>query len=261
MQTLGGKEIAVRITEDEYGLLRRALSNFQEFHTSSLHPTRTSSLFIVLKSVLRRWLLNLGPGTTTALMEEAGCSYPTVAKALGRLERFLKRHSDRRVELVRFPRDFWEELVLRASSLRQSTYYVDQSGKPRTPDSLLRRLQKIQPEGIAVGGVFGARYWDPELDLHGVPRLDLCWHISSLQQDITQLVHQLDPALRETKETMEPVSVAVHALHRNVSFFEFEDASGVPWADPVECLLDLQELHLGNQSQEFIERIRKRRES
>ena len=179
---------------------------------------RPGSFFVILKLLVHRWLLDMGPITTELLGRQAGYSYPTVAKALTRLGDFVYRHSDRRIELSQFPKNEWEELLIRAGEVRHTLRFSDRSGKPRSPASLLRRLYRLQPRNVAIGGVFGARFWDPDLDLQGEPRLDLSLYRSSHAADLA-LVKRLDPALVEVKDLLEPCSLVLHQVFRLAPLF------------------------------------------
>lgn len=211
--------------------------------------------FDVLHVLLVRWLLNQGPIQMSDLGAMAGLSQPTVRAALRRLEPELQRDSRRRVEVASFPRRAWQEMVALGPRIRQPRYFRDSSGRPRRPEELLERLRHQKPPGIAVGGVLAARHWDAELDLEGVPRLDLCVHAPNAAPSLS-FMRKLDPALALT-DGRSSVSVAVHWVRRHEPLFS--DAEGeIPWADPVETLLDLEELRLHGQADELVRHLRKK---
>lgn len=207
----------------------------------------------VLKVLLARWLLGQGPIARGELGEQAGCSYPTVAKAVERFARDIREHSNRSVELKGFPRDAWSELLALSPIRRARLAYVDKTGRRPDPEALLRRLQKIKPPGVALGGVLAAHHWDPHFDLRGLPRLDL-----SLAADDgldLDFLRRLDPGLGLLEGEGTPVLV-VHPLQRPATLFTPGDR--LPVADPVETLLDLGELRLVDQSSALIERLEQR---
>ena len=139
---------------------------------------RADYFFVVLNILLIQRLLKRGPVTTLWLTKNAGCTYPTVSTALGRLGRAITRLPDRRVELNRFPREAWLELLAGGKRVRETVLFRDQSGQPRTPDDLVHRLQAMDRHDVAVGGTLGARHWYPALNVHGNPRLDLAHFIA-----------------------------------------------------------------------------------
>jgi hypothetical protein len=216
------------------------------------HEGKTrESFYATLEVLLHQWLLGKGPMTSEWLMKTVGCSYPTVAASLRRLESSLLRHSDRRVELRYFPRDEWARLLAVSDEVRSTTRFADRSGQPRSIDSLVNRLKRLERSDIAVGGIVGARHYQPDLDLVGTPRLDLSLHCRSKRVD-WNFVKELDPALQETKRRDEPAPLVIHLVRRARSLFD-PGEDGLQWADPVECLLDLHEGRLESQALEFVE--------
>lgn len=226
-----------------------AIIEHTRHHASAASKRSTDSFYDILRILINQWLAGKGPLTSRSLGEAAGCTYPTVALALKKLEKYLTRHSDRRVELKTFPKDAWLRLVANADEVRKTQWYVDSSGQPRSIESLLARFQKLRPKDIAIGGVAGARRVDPSLDLVGIPRLDFTIHCRSGKPDVSFL-RQLDPALKQAGHG-ESARVVIHVLHQDHVFFE-KDEEGVLWADPVECLLDLHEMRLESQASEFL---------
>jgi hypothetical protein len=217
-------------------------------HAQSTKPRE--SFYTILEILLHQWLLGQGPMTSDWLMKTVGCSHPTVRDALRRLDYCLRRHSDRKVELDRFPREEWARLVAVSDKVRSTTRFVDRSNQPRSPESLLRRLQRLGRTKLAVGGVWGAKHYQPDFDLVGNPRLDLCLHCPDKRVDWS-FVERVDPALEIAKHHDESPALVVHVVRRAVSLFQ-TNKDGLPWADPVECLLDLHEAHLETQAREFL---------
>lgn len=103
--------------------------------------------------------------------------------------------------------------------------------------------------------MFAAQHWDPELDLEGAPRLDLCVHAPSERPSLS-FMRALDPALQPT-DGRSSVSLAVHCIRRREPLFTRGARQKLPWADPVEALLDLEELRLHGQAEELVRRLRK----
>jgi hypothetical protein len=210
--------------------------------------------FDVLHVLLVRWLRSEGPIQMSDLGAMTGRSQPTLRTALRRFGPELRRDSRRRVELTTFPQRSWREMVALSRRIRQSDYFEDASGRPRTPAALLERLQRSAPPGVAVSGVFAARHWDPEFDLEGEPRLDLCVHAPHGRPSLS-FVKALDPALR-LAETSTSASVAIHRVQLRDPIYERSAKQKLPWADPVETLLDLEDLRLHTQADELVRRLR-----
>ena len=187
--------------------------------------------------------------TITKLEEMAGCTYRTVNKALDAIGTAVERNGNKGFGLKYFPRYAWEHLVVLSGKSRSTMKFTDRSGRPRSPESLLRRLAKRKRSDIAIGGVTGAYRICPDLDITAPPRLDLTIHNPDGRADMSFIRH-LDPALRPWQKDDPPPSLAIHFLRRKPSFFRI-DKAGVIWADPIECLLDLLEARLDYQALQF----------
>jgi hypothetical protein len=216
-----------------------------------LRLPRGEAYYEILKILVHRWMLKEGPMTSEAVGRLAGCSYPTVASAVRRLGASVVRRSYRRVELAHFPKEEWATLVAVSDRARSTMRFSDSSGQPRSADSLLRRLRDLAPADVGVGGVAGAKHYVPELDIVGLPRVDLTIHSPDSRTDLA-FVARLDPALRKSDDPRSPVALVAHFVRRAESLFE-KDAHRLCWADPVECLLDLHEARLEPQALEFLE--------
>jgi hypothetical protein len=228
--------------------------------SKSVETTRTSrgdAPFVVLKILVHQWLTSGSAVTTNWLVEVSGFSYPTVANALGRLGSLIERESDRRVRLRWFPREEFARLVAVSDRVRNTIRFADRSAEPRSPEAHLRRLEKLRPPNLAIGGVLGAVHYYPDLDLIGVPRLDLSVYDSKHQFDLG-FVEKLDPALARVDDPLEPATVVVHQVRQAESMFTKREG-GLMWADPVDCLLDLHEAHLDAQATQFLKALDRNR--
>ena len=248
---LDGKPFS--IPEDPYlrELGLRALSTAGS-HARSLRADRS---FEVLRVLLSRWLLRQGPMSIKALQAQTGRSHPTVSKGLSSLAGVLDRKRDRSVALHSFPSEAWSQLLALSPRVRQTMAFVDQSGRGADPARLLERLMRLHPPGIAVAGVVAARHWHADFDLEGLPRLDLSIHAPEGSMD-ADFVSRLDPALAPAPRGAPP-ALTLHAVPRAVSLFVADAAGRLPWADPVEVLLDLHELRLVEQADEFVRALRR----
>lgn len=214
----------------------------------------------VLKVLMNRWLRGQGSVTARELQRICGCSYPTVSDALSRLRQSkeIVREPDRSVRFVEFPRKSWDELLILSVPLRRPVRFGDASGRPSDPQDLLKRLCKMHPAHVAVGGVIAARRWDPQFDLHGTPRLDLSVHAPGGDVDFG-FIRRLDAALHELPPASEGGSLVVHPLVRSDPLFDGGmKKRGLPWADPVETLLDLHEMRLIDQAESLVRRLRRK---
>lgn len=209
--------------------------------------------FGVLKVLVNRWLLGLGPISRKQLAVEARCSYPTVANALDELERYLEPHKNRSAELRSLPQRRWAELLVRTRQVRQTQVYVDPSHQTQ-PDFLRRRLEKLAPVGVFLGGAAAAAHWDPDVDLHGLPRLDVSLGPGSMTADA--LARRLDPALQLAGDPQEPGVFVTHVLGCLPTYAHAEQPLSL--ADPVETVLDMHELRLAHQADQVMSTLRSR---
>lgn len=215
---------------------------------------RVDRSFEVMRVLLSRWLLHRGRIAVGELQRQTGLSHPSVSKGLAALGPALDRHRDRSVALRAFPREAWSQLVALAPRVRQTAAFVDESGRGGDPQRLLERLRRAPPPGVAVAGVLAARQWHPAFDLEGLPRLDLSVHAPDGGMD-TAFVALLDPALVPAPPGTPPLLV-LHAVPRAETLFVPHDG-GLPWADPVEALLDLYELRLIEQADDLVRALRR----
>jgi len=234
------------IPHEDIELLRHALTVMKEPGTDLASPNKRDEVFLVL---LHQWVTGKGPVTSKSLEDRVGCHYRTVANAIDGLGHAIRRHSDRSVSLKYFPEQDWGHLLAVAARTRSTMLYADASDQPRSSDSLLRRLWRLNKKHIAVGGVLGAKRYYSDLDIVGTPRLDLCVHSPDKRVDL-EFIHALDPALERTRDTHRPARLAIHFIRREDPLFDMEQ-DGSQWADPVECLLELYSARLDQQARSF----------
>jgi hypothetical protein len=210
---------------------------------------RTDYSFIILKLLIHQWFTSGEPVTAEWLARTAGCHYPAVARALRPLGGLVERSSDRRVRLRWFPKDEFERMIATSDRARSTVRFADHSGQPRSMEAHLRRLEKLAPPGLAIGGVAGAKHRFPDLDLVGSPRLDLSLHCPGKHMNL-DFLKALDPALKPVTDPLQPATIVVHAVRHADPLFAPREG-GLAWADPVECLLDLHEAKLDMQAGQF----------
>lgn len=206
---------------------------------------------LVFEHLVNGYLLRLGPMTTESIMSATGFSYPPVADALGKLAVNIQRHSDRRVELKHFPRQEWSRFVSvyeRGQFCRKFTVAPELA---RSPESLLRRMQKIATAETAINGVHAARHYNPQFDLVGRSRLDICIS-GSLLEAIPELARQIDSALEPAPFNAGNPALVIWPVHRVETLFQTDPGSNLRWADPVSCLLALHDARLEAQAAELI---------
>jgi hypothetical protein len=239
--------------------LKGILLDVVEKERASAGPriNRADASFVVSKILLHHWLTKGGFVSASWLGRTSGYTYPTVAKVIDDLGGLIERGPDRSFRLRWFPQEEFTRLVALSDRARATARYGDRSGQPRSPELHLQRLENLNLPGLAIGGVLGAKHYDPDLDLVGTPRLDISLHARNQQVDL-DFIEKLDPALKRINDPLEPASVVVHTVyHADSLFVPRED--GLNWADPVECLLDLYDARLDIQAGQFLEALRMKR--
>ena len=214
-------------------------------------PTWPVTQYEVWKVLLDRWLRCEPPLAVQELARRSGCSYPSVAATLARLESIgeVERTSSRAAGLRSMPHRSLGEVAVLGDYLRRMLRFVDTSGRPPDPEDLLRRMKARTTSGVRIGGVAAARHYMPTFNLNGYPRLDLTFH----QLDPatwSMVVEKLDPALAQTSATTRSPVLVAHLLRR--THVEKEEV----YADPAETLLDLYELRLIEQAEDFAQALR-----
>jgi hypothetical protein len=254
---LQGEGRILGVPRDPDEKTQRMLLGVVEDERGRSNTARTDYSFVISKLLLHQWLNSGKPVTSDWLAQTAGCSYPAVARALKPLGGLLERQSDRRVALRWFPKEEFARLLAVADRARSTVRFVDRSGQARSAESHLRRLEKMNLPGIAIGGVLGAKHRYPGLDLVGTPRLDLSVHCPGRRMDLG-FIEKLDPALKRVADPLQPANLVVHAVRHAESLFTAREG-GLAWADDVECLLDLYEARLEKQAVEFLEFLQRNR--
>lgn len=234
--------------DEDLELLRRCIEESAVSGSALPVADKQEEVFLV---ILHQWITGQGPMESRWLEDTVGCNYRTVSATIDRLGPAIRRHSDRRVSLRYFPEQDWRRLLVVAHKVRSTLYYADESDQPRSPESLVRRLGQLDRKDITVGGVIGAKRYYPDLDIVGVPRLDLCIHAPGSRVDL-DFVKQLDPALAPTRDPHRPARLAIHFVRRKDPLFDREKDGSV-WPDPVECLVELFNARLDQQAVSFQE--------
>lgn len=232
--------------------VRRRLSEIRPERT--VEVARPHSAEIVTRHLVARYLQKLGGISRHDLSVAVGYSAVTLAKALGRLGKYLTTDRRGRLQLAAFPADPWLEMVSKSEAVRRPLAFVDVSGQPRSFDYLRGRLTEVFGHRAAFGGTLGAAYWDQELDLVGTPRLDVSVHAPDGVMH-AEWMQKVDPGLQPTLSRDMMPRVVLHGVFDKGWSPAWDARQGIPVADPAECLLDLTELRLADQATAFVTRI------
>jgi hypothetical protein len=209
----------------------------------------------IWKVLLGAWLARERALPLHELQRRSGASYPSVSSVLDRLEMLgeLERGSNRSAALTGLPRRSLGEVLALGEGLRETLRFVDRSGRPPNATDLIRRIKAKAPD-VALGGVEAARHYMPHFNLNGYPRVD----VTVGEKAEPGWMKRVDPALgeAETPDTS-GVRLVVHRLRRPEP--DFTRTPNGLFADRAEVLLDLHELRLGEQADEFVDAMREQR--
>lgn len=244
--------------DQELSMLELVAQNVLARRSSKKTPAPwTAKTFQIWHLLLDAWLRGDGPIPIGALGSGTGCSYPTVNATLERLTEYgeVARSSNRSASFKKFPKRSLNEILVLADSLRPATQYVDASGRPADPARLMRRLVAMAPKNVALGGVTSARHYTPDFDLNGIPRIDLSVQGSASYDWLEHVDPALRPADAADLRNGSPVLV-IHSLDRKEPRFDPASDDGLPFVGPAETLLDLYDLRLTVQAEEFVRAMR-----
>jgi hypothetical protein len=168
------------------------------------------------------------------------------------------------VELTKYRSSDWAALLSAMSAVYPAQEFVDATGHAGAVEGLLARLRKRAPAHVALGGVQAARYWDPGLDLHGTPRVDLVVHLPEEASDGEvflaergDFVGRLDPALkpRDGVQRRGAPVLMVHPIRRRRALFARQEREPLPWASPVETIYHLTQMGLAAQADALVAKL------
>lgn len=195
------------------------------------------------------WISGHGPLSQAQLSRRTKASAPTVAATLRELEqRNLLSTTPAGVMLWEPSWEAWKRLIEAHGAKRTTITYTDPSRLPYPPLELVKRLHELQRRGIAtsvaIGGVVGATYYDPNFDLTAPPRLDLCVYDGN-----TDFMAKLDAGLQVTTDLKAKAIVVVHQVQSD--FGCATDPHGLRIASPMDCLADVLECGLSAQAKDL----------
>lgn len=233
-----------------------------EQHTLPLE--RPNYRYEVLRLLVGASLEDDGPQPVRGLIDHIGASQTPIRQALSELKKAgLARSWSGRVELD--AEDVSMELLARLGALPQTFRFRFQRGsRIKPPAALFQRVLPLlrpgSPEGwehIALSGTPVAQSDIPDLDLAGIPRLDLAAHVPRGAKTFDAgLLRLLDDGLELEPSVVVPAAVVV-TLVRADSFFP-RDAGfqGVRCASQVDVFLSLLDAGLRDQALQYAKAVR-----
>lgn len=211
---------------------------------------------IVVATLAQLRLWNQPPVTVKHLQETCRVSYPTVANVLKELsdKGWLEDSGERGVRLRHLTIGEWMELARDHARLRKAHLFTDPTGHA-SPEQMAKRLARLQgasklPRSVRIGGVLGASWHFPELDITAAPRLDL-----SVDADPAHVAEMIDAGLRPKTRPEQRVALAVHVTRDPWVITNAGSQSQGQWAGELECLADLMEMGFTREASEMAHHI------
>ncbi len=213
---------------------------------------------LVKAAAIQAWVSGADQLRAGQLLRATGASKPTVAAAIRSLLQVnLLREAGGHYELPgELPWQIWRRLAEEHGAQRKPVRFADPSGQARTPAAMLGRLIELQAKGVALavdlGGVFGAKSYDADLDITAAPRLDLCVYDGDLD-----FVRRLDAGLKPTERAD---AKAVLVIHHTRRLHADDQALAKPRpASVLDCLADLLEIGLQAEARDFVLALQRKR--
>ncbi|MBP6421885.1 MAG: hypothetical protein KA271_03225 [Propionivibrio sp.] len=216
------------------------------------HLPQTSPRQLVVAALAQLRLWNQPPVTIKHLQQGCGVSYPTVASVLKALSEkgWLEESGERGVRLRHLTLSEWMDLARDHSNQRKVQLFTDPTGQS-TPERLASRLERLVTDGklpptVRIGGVLGASWHFPEVDITSAPRLDV-----SADADPARIASILDAGFEPKTKPEQRTVLAVHVTRDPWVMKEFAEESHDQWAGELECLADLIEMGFTREATEM----------
>ena len=156
------------------------------------------------------------------------------------------------------PEDISIDVLAKLQALPQTVRFRYGLGAiPKPPGSLLSRVDHLlhlgRPgpwsEDVYLSGVAGAYAGRHDMDLMGVPRVDLVMHVRSKEGFATSLMRDLDDGLEPDRSPLDPAPVVITLVHgARIT----ESASPARVASPGDIFLSMIDLGLKGPAMEYI---------
>lgn len=225
---------------------------------------RPNYRFEIIRLLVGANLEGVGPQLIQGLMGKIGASQTPIRQALGELKQAGVVHSwGRGIEVA--AEEISNELLAKIRALPQTLRFrFERGAQIRTPAALLQRvLPLLQPgapagwQALSLSGVAVAQAQAPDLDLIGLPRLDLVAHIKRDAKAFdTSIVRLLDDGLELEPNVLAPVPVAITLVRAEAELTCHAGLGPVRCACPMDVFLSLLDLGLRDQALRYARTIR-----
>lgn len=218
----------------------------------------------VLRLLLAADLDASGPLPVNALIARVGVSQTPIRQALADLRASgLSRSKARGLQIA--AEDLSTELLARVQALPQVLHFRFERGARIKPAAALleRALPLLAPDGppdwrgFALSGAAVALRDVPDLDLLGLPRVDLVAHVPREAKTFDAAwLRLLDDGLEPEPSVVAPAPVVVTLVRGHTPLFRTEGPGRTHCAAPVDVFLSLLDMGLRGQALHYAQGVR-----
>lgn len=226
---------------------------------------RPNYRFEVLRLLLGANLEDDGPQPIKGLMDKIGASQTPIREALAELKQAGVAHSwGRGIEVA--AEDVSVELLAKIRALPQTLRFRFERGAQIKPPAMLlkRALSLLGPsappswEKLALSGTPVAQADAPELDLMGMPRLDLVAHVPRDAKAFdSRLLRLLDDGLELEPSVLAPAPVVVTLVRAETEFVRDAGLDQARCAYEMDVFLSLLDMGLREQALQYAKAVRR----
>ncbi len=245
---------------------RSATRKVKSDKSDSIPVDRPNYRAEVLRFLVGASLANDGMWSVKGLIQRIGASQTPVRQALQDLKRSGLLHEWRGGHIDLLPEGISAELLAKLQAMPQSLRFrFERGARIRTPTELLERaLPLLGPstKGVwakmALSGAPVAQVEVPELDLAGVPRLDLVAFVPRNAKAFdAHAMRKLSDGLEYEPNVLATAPVVVTLVRADEHEIRNDVISDVRCAQPMDVFLALIDMNLRQQAAKYAEAIRK----
>ncbi len=226
---------------------------------------RPNYRYEILRILLDADLSGEPPPSILELIQGIGASQTPVRAALDELKSSgLVRATPRGLE-VRAEEVTLETLARIRAMPQTLRFRFERGASIRPPAALLERSRSLLSESnrgawrtLALSGVAAAQIDMPDIDIAGIPRLDLVAIVARRQKSLDAgLLRMIDDGLEPQQSVLEPAPVVVTLVRSQLNKHRHGAPQGPRYAATSDVLLSLLDLGLREQSREYLKAVRR----
>lgn len=204
--------------------------------------------FVVKKILILKSLVHPEFISRDELHRLAGCSLLSVDSAVDSLGSLIERDKSRKMRLKYVSDDLLTQLVVKGQKARSTTRFRYSLGGDAPKVEWIDQIKNEKLNNVMIGGSLGTAHYFENLDIAGIPRVDLSIRCHNSIFDLSFL-SKLVPGLKKVDDPQMPADLVVHAVRHKDPFPAISGKEFI--ADEVECLLDLLEMNFKKEGEEF----------